>query len=37
MTKLLNMLHEIYCSRWYDALNTSYIPNEWYIDDWPEW
>lgn len=41
------VLHEIYCSRWYDALNTVYIPNDWYddryidgcdwyIDDWDE-
>lgn len=31
------VLHDIYRSRWYDALNTSYIPNDWYIDGWPEW
>lgn len=31
------VLHDIYCSIWYDALNTSYIPNDWYIDGWPEW
>ena len=31
------VLHEVYCSRWYDALNRSYIPNDWYIDGWPEW
>lgn len=41
------VLHEIYCSRWYDALNTVYIHNDWYddryidgwdwhIDDWDE-
>lgn len=30
-------LHEIYCSMWYDAFNKLYIPNDWYIDDWPEW
>lgn len=40
-------LREIYCSRWYDAFNTTYIPNDWYddryidgwdwhIDDWDE-
>lgn len=41
------VLHDIYCSRWYDALNTVYIPADWYddryidgcdwyIDDWDE-
>lgn len=41
------ILHDIYCSRWYDALNTVYIHNDWYddryidgwdwhIDDWDE-
>lgn len=41
------VLHEIYCSRWYDAFNTKYIHNDWYddryidgwdwyIDDWDE-
>ena len=31
------VLREIYCSIWYDALYTSYIPNDWYIDGWGEW
>ena len=41
------VFREIYCSRWYDALNTVYIHNDWYddryidgwdwyIDDWDE-
>lgn len=30
------VLHEIYCSRWYDAFDKRYIPNDWYIDGWDE-
>lgn len=32
-----SVLREIYCSRWYDAFDTLYIPDDWYIDGWPDW